>query len=174
MTASEQRLAMGLGIVLIAGSAFIGLTKMKSWKLRVDAQAIEVASRKLEAETLMEQKQMWQQRSEWLTEKLPAFTRRGEVDNQFLELLQSTSSAHGVSLSQTQPVTPTERIGLTSSSFNVQAQGEWAAMNHWLHDLQKPDAYVRIPSLTLSSNEQDTKEVTVNMNIQKWFRLPSP
>jgi hypothetical protein len=45
MTASEQRLALALGVVLIGGGAFIGLTKLKSWKLRVDAQASEIGTR---------------------------------------------------------------------------------------------------------------------------------
>ena len=31
MTPSEQKLALALGVVLIGGGAFIGLTKLKSW-----------------------------------------------------------------------------------------------------------------------------------------------
>jgi hypothetical protein len=45
-------------------------------------------------------------------------------------------------------------------------------MNRWLHDLQKPDAYISIPILTMVPNEEDTSQVVVKMNIQKWFRLP--
>lgn len=172
MTASEQRLALLLGGVVIAGGAFVGLTSLKAWKLRVDARALSVESRRLEADTLLAEKDFWRQRSAWLLERQPVFTRRGEADNGFLELLQSTASAEGVQLTQTQPVEPAERAGLISSSFTIEARGEWEAVNQWLHRLQKPDAYLSIPALSVTPNDADTSQVIVNMNVQKWFRLP--
>ena len=56
MTASEQRLALALGAVVILGGAFLGLTRLKTWKQTVDARAIEVESRRIEADALMSQK----------------------------------------------------------------------------------------------------------------------
>lgn len=172
MTASEQRLALGLGAVVILGGAFIGLTKLKSWKQTVDARAIEVESRRLEADDLMAQKDFWNERFTWLTEKQPLFTRRGEADNGFLEQLEASALAHSVKLVQIQPIEPAERAGLVSSTFTIQAEGDWEAVNRWLHDLQKPDAYISIPTLVMTPNEEDSANVVVKMNVQKWFRLP--
>ena len=50
MTASEQRLALALGVILIGGGAFLGLNKLKAWKQNVDAHAADVTARR--AETL--------------------------------------------------------------------------------------------------------------------------
>lgn len=172
MTASEQRLALGLGAVVVLGGAFIGLTKLKSWKQRVDAQSIEMQTRRMEADDLLSQKDFWQQRSDWLMASQPEFTRRGDVDTTFLELIESSASSHDIKLPQIQPIEPAERAGLISSTFTIEARGDWEAMNRWLHELQKPKAYISIPFLTMVPSEEDTSQVIVKMNIQKWFRLP--
>lgn len=172
MTASEQRLAIGLGIVLIVGGAFVGLTKLKAWKLRVDSDALAIESRRAEADELLSQKEFWQQRSGWLKEKLPVFTKRGEVDSKFVDDLRSSASAQSVTLSQTQPTEPSERAGLTSSHVIIEARAGWQEMNQWLYELQKPESYIQIPALSMTPNEEDTSQVIVNMNVHKWFSLP--
>ncbi|MCW0217568.1 MAG: hypothetical protein OJI67_04520 [Prosthecobacter sp.] len=172
MTASEQRLALALGAVVVLGGAFLGLTKLKGWKERVDIHSIEVETRRLEADDLLSQKDFWNQRFTWLTEKQPVFTRRGEVDGRFLEQLEASASSHGVNLEQIQPREPSERPGLVSSTFTIRARGDWESMNRWLHDQQQPEAYISIPTLVMTPNDEDTSQVVVNMNIQKWFRLP--
>jgi|GEM_PF-858435 len=172
MTASEQRLALGLGAVVVLGGAFIGLTKLKAWKERVDARSIEMETRRMEADELMAQKDFWNQRFTWFTDNQPLFTRRGEVDGRFLEYLEALAGAHGVKLPQIQPIEPSERAGLVSSTFTLEARADWESMNKWLHDLQKPNAYISIPTLTMTPNDEDTTQVIVNMNVQKWFRLP--
>ncbi len=172
MTANEHRLALGLGAVVVLGGAFIGLTKLKAWKGTVDTRSIEMETRRLEADGLMAQKDFWNQRFTWLTEKQPVFTRRGEIDTRFLEQLEASAATFGVKLPQIQPIEPSERAGLVSSTFTIEARADWESMNKWLHDLQKPDAYISIPSLTMIPNTEDTSMVIVNMNIQKWFRMP--
>lgn len=172
MTASEQRLALGLGAVIILGGAFIGLTKLRAWKQRVDLSSLEVQTRRMEADDLLAQKDFWNQRFTWLTESQPVFSTRGEIDNGFLAQLETSASEHGVTLLQRQPIEPAERAGLMSSTFTIRASASWEAMNEWLYALQKPDAFISIPTLVMSPNDQDTSMVTVDMNIQKWFRLP--
>lgn len=172
MTANEQRLALGLGAVVVIGGAFIGLTKLKSWKQSVDVRSIEVETRRLEAEDLLAQKEFWNERFTWLTEKQPLFTRRGEVDRVFLEQLEASADSHQIKLPKIQPIEPSERAGIVSSTFNLEAHGGWKEINEWLHDLQKPESYISIPSMTMTVNNDDTTQIIVNLNIQKWFRLP--
>ena len=136
----------------------------------MDLRSIEVQTRRMEADDLLAQKDFWNQRFTWLTEKQPLFTRRGEVDGRFLEQLDASASAHGVKMTQTQPIEPSERAGLVSSTFTIEARADWETMNKWLHDLQKPDAYISIPTLTMTPNDEDTSQVIVNMNVQKFFR----
>lgn len=172
MTASEQRLALALGAVIAIGGAFIGLTRLKSWKLHVDARSLGVQTRRAEADELLSQQAFWLTRQAWLEEKQPLYTRRSEADLGLLEIIQNSAAKHNVTLTQNQPVAPSERPGLTSANMKVEARATWEAMNRWLHELQQPETFLSIPALTMTPNEEDTTEVIVNMNVQKWFRMP--
>ncbi|MEQ1749897.1 MAG: GspMb/PilO family protein [Prosthecobacter sp.] len=172
MTANEQRLALGLGVVLIGGMAFIGLTKLKSWKQRVDTQAMAMETRRAEADELLAKQDFWNQRSSWLSEKQPLFTKAGEASTNVLNLVDELASKHSVKITQKQLTEAIERAGMTSANVTLEARGEMKPVLAWLYDLQQPTGFITIPAMTITPNEEDTKEIIVNMNVQKWFRLP--
>lgn len=172
MTAAEQRLALALGVVLIGGVAFIGLTKLKTWKHRVDTRAMEMETRRAEADELLSKQDFWNQRSSWLSEKQPLFTKAGEATTSVLNLVDELAAKHGVKITQKQPTEPTERPGMTSANLTLEVRGEMKPVLEWLYDLQQPTAFLTVPAMTITPNEEDTNEIIVNMNLQKWFRLP--
>ncbi len=172
MTASEQKLALALGVVLIGGGAFIGLTKLKSWKQRVDSQASEIATRRAEADELLSRQDFWDQRSSWLGEKQPVFTKAGESLSNVLSLVDELAAKHGVSIPQKQPNEAGERAGMTSAVVTLHVVGEMKPVMNWLHELQQPGSFITVPAMTVVPNEEDTAKIDVNMRVEKWFRLP--
>ena len=172
MTSSEQRLAIGLGVVLIAGGAFIGLTKLKTWKQRVDTRAMEMETRRSEADELLAKQDFWNERSSWLSEKQPVFTKAGEATTSILSLVEELATKHNVKITRNQPTEPSERPGMTSANLTLELRGEMKPVLEWFYELQKPEAFITIPALTIVPNEEETSEIIVNMNLQKWFRLP--
>ncbi|MDZ4287199.1 MAG: hypothetical protein U0984_04535 [Prosthecobacter sp.] len=171
MTKREQRLALGFGVVMIAGGAFVGLTQLKAWKQRVDVRSLALDTRRAEAHELLAEKDSWEQRSAWLQQKQPMYTKRSEADLTVLNLIRDSASSHSVTV-QVQPMEPSERPGMTSSSMTVEAKGDLAAVLKWLHGIQEPNTFISIPALSMVPNEEDTSQVIVNMTVQKWFRLP--
>ncbi|HYF34591.1 MAG TPA: hypothetical protein VD994_04815 [Prosthecobacter sp.] len=172
MNKREQILAIGLGVAVIAGGAFLGLTQLKTWKQKVDQRSLSLDTRQLEAEELLSEKDLWEQRSAWLAEKQPEFTKRSEADLTMLNLIRDTAGSHDVTIDQIQPQTPNERLSQVSSTYQVQVTADLAAILKWLHAIQEPNSFIDIPALTMIPNDQDTAKVTVSMTIQKWFRLP--
>ncbi len=172
MTANEQRLALGLGAILLLGGAFLGLTKLKAWKMRVDTVAMEVETQRVEADALLAQKDFWTQRSAWLAEKQPLYTIGGEALQTLLTRVEELAAKHNVSLPQRQPNEPSERAGLTSANVTITAQGDMVNVLQWLHELQQPTEFISIPSLNIIPNDEKNSEVIASMIIQKWYRLP--
>lgn len=171
MTKREQRLGLGFGVLLLVGGAFLGLTKLKTWKQRVDVRSLSLDTRLAEATDLLAEKDSWEQRSAWLLEKQPLYTKRSEADLTVLNLIRESAASHNVTV-QVQPVEPSERPGMTSSNMTVEAKGDLAAALKWLHGIQEPNSFISIPALSMIPNEEDTSQVIVNMTVQKWFRLP--
>jgi len=173
MTASEQRLALALGVILIGGGAFMGLTKLKSWKQRVDSQASDIASRRAEADDLLSRQDFWEQRLSWLSEKQPVFTKAGESITNVLSIVDELASKHGVSVPQKQPNEASERAGMTSAVVTLRVLGEMKPVMNWLYELQQPGNFITVPAMTITPNEEDTSKIEVNMRVEKWFRLPT-
>lgn len=171
MTAREQKLGIGFAIALLLGGAFVGFKQLQSWKLRVDTRAIHLDSVRTEAEELLSKKTLWEERSKWLSEKQPLFTKRSDADLALLNLVRDSAAKFDVTV-QPQPTEAIERAGLTSANMVVAAKGDFKAVMQWLHSIQEPIAFISISSLTLVPNEQDTSQVDLTMSIQKWFRLP--
>lgn len=171
MTASEQRLAIALGVILVGGGAFLGLNKMKAWKLRVDVLGREVAAAKADADELLARKEFWDQRSAWLAEKQPPFTKAGEATTSILNLVDELASKHGVSIPLKQPNEGSERAGLTSAAVTLKVVGEMKPVMNWLYDLQQPSAFISVPAMTITPNDEDSAKIELNLRIEKWFRL---
>jgi hypothetical protein len=172
MTASEQRLALALGVILIGGGAFLGLTRLKSWKLRVDALAADVASRKADAEELLSRSEFWEQRSSWLEEKQPLFTKAGEATTTILNLVDDLAGKHGVNIPLKQPNEASERAGMTSAAVTLRVIGEMKPVMNWLYDLQQPANFISVPAMTITPNEEDASKIEISLRVEKWFRLP--
>jgi len=172
MTASEQRLALALGIVVLGGMAFIGLTKLKVWKQRVDTHSMETESRRAEADELLAKQDFWNQRSAWLSDKQPPFIKAGDASTAILNLVDELATKHSVKITQKQLTEANERPNLTSANVTLEVRGEMKPVLAWLYDLQQPGSFIVIPAMTVTPNEEETAEVIVNMSVQKWFRLP--
>lgn len=172
MTASEQRLALALGVILIGGGAFMGLTKLKAWKQRVDSVASDVTTRRAEADELLAKQDFWEQRSSWLSEKQPPFTKPGEAITNVLSIVDELAGKHGISVPGKQPNEAGERAGMTSAVVTLRVVGEMKPVMNWLYELQQPGSFIVVPAMTITPNEEDTAKIEVNMRIEKWFRLP--
>ncbi len=172
MKPSEQRLALGLGVILIGGGAFIGLNKLKTWKQHVDGRAAEISSRRAEADDLLSRQDFWQQRSNWLAEKQPVLDTPGKAINNVIALADELASKHSVDIPIKQPMEPVERAGMTAAVVTVKVEGEMKPVMNWLLELQQPGNFVAVPAMTITPNEEVPSKIEVNMRIEKWFRLP--
>jgi hypothetical protein len=173
MTKSEQRMAMVLGLILIGGGAVLGMKKLKSWKADVDLQAAKIEARKAEADDLLSKQDFWDQRSTWLTEKMPPFTREGEANTQLLTLAEELANKNRVKITGKQPNEKTENAGMTAANIAFEVRGDMKPVLQWLHELQTPANFIVVPSMAITPNEEVAAEIILNMTAQKWFKNPS-
>jgi hypothetical protein len=171
MTARERTLAAGFAIILLAGGALIGIIKLKEWKQDIDDTEYEVELRSVEAETLLEQEDLWLQRASWISKQQPIFTNQRNADEEILKLIQDTASARGIDIIQNQVQTNPAAMGnQRASTITVQGRAPFADSMGWLYDLQQPGSFVNIPSISIVPNEEETGNVNISFVLQKWYR----
>lgn len=172
MNAREQRLALGFVAIVVLGGAFVGFKQLTKWRHGLDQKEIEVDARRIEADALMSQRDFWDQRSDFLSSEQPEYTNRKDADVNLLKTIQDSSDAHKVKITRNQPTEPIEINGLKAATVVVEASGDLKAVMEWLYELQKPTSFVQIPAITIRPNDETPSEVFVNMNLEKWFRVP--
>lgn len=173
MTARERNLAYGLLAILLAGGAFLGVTQLKKWKQRVDNAEYDLLQRQTEAEILLGQKDLWLQRGEWIMSKQPMFTSKRDADTEVNRLVQESMAHRSIDVVQIQPSESSELNGLFASTMLVQGKAEFTNGMGWLYDLQKPENFVSIPSITITPDEDDDTHINISLVLQKWYRKTS-
>jgi hypothetical protein len=170
MTARERTLAIGLVSVLLAGGTLLAGIQLKNWKMRVDDAEYDLELRRAEAEILLEQKDLWVKRSEWIRSKQPTFKTQRDADADLLKLVQDTGSARSIEIKQNQISNPAELPGMVASTITVQGQADFQTAMSWLYDLQQPGSFVSVPSISITPNDEDTSQVNIAFILQKWYR----
>lgn len=170
MTARERTLAIGLISVLLAGGTLLAGIQLKNWKMRVDDAEYDLELRRAEAEILLEQKDLWVKRAEWISGKQPVFKTQRDADAELLRLVQDTGETRSIEIKQNQISNPAELPGMVASTITVQGQADFQTAMSWLYDLQQPGSFVSIPSIAITPNDEDTSQVNIAFVLQKWYR----
>lgn len=175
MTARERNLAYGLAAILLAGGAFLGGLELKKWKQRVDDAEYHLERQRVEAEMLLGQRELWLQRGDWVAAKQPVFKSRRDSELELLRLVEESMESRGVDVVQNQPSDPAELPGLFASTMLVQGKAEFSNGMGWLYDLQRPEQFISIPSISIfQDDEDDTSHINISLVLRKWYRKTDP
>jgi hypothetical protein len=171
MNARELRLAIAFIAILVIGGGFIVFTQIGRWKKNIEQREFALSLKKVEADELLLQKGFWDTRSNWLNEKQLVFTSRKDADNAIYDLIEESAKKAGVTLLSRQLEQPEEQPGMIAAGIVVEAKGGLEKMLRWLHDLQKPDAFISVKGMTLKPDVEDSAIIMLSeARIQKWYR----
>jgi type II secretory pathway component PulM len=170
MNTREKRLMIGLLVVLLGGIAYLGFSQLNGWKRRLDVESRQLETAKAEAADMLSKEKLWQERAAWLAATEPSFGNRKDAELALINLIQESAGKHGITILKNQPTDPVDLDDMIAATMIVDGKADLEKAMEWLHDLQKPSAFLSIPSLRLMPDQEDTSKVLISINLQKWFR----
>ena len=170
MNTREQRLMIGLLIVLLGGIAYLGFDQLNGWKRRLDVESRQFQAAKAEADDMLSKESLWRERAAWLAQTEPSFGNRKDAELALINLIQESAGKHGVTILKNQPTDPVDLEDMIAATMIVDGKADLDKAMEWLHDLQQPSAFLSIPSLRIMPDQEDTSKVLISINLQKWFR----
>ena len=171
MNARELRLAIAFVAILVLGGGWLLFMQIGRWKKNIEQREFALSLKKVEADELLLQKDFWNTRSNWLTEKQPVFTSRKDADNTIYDLIETSAKKAGITLLSRQLEQPEEQTGVIAAGVVVEAKGGLEKVLRWLHELQRPDAFISVKGLTLKPDVEDSSIILLSeARIQKWYR----
>jgi len=113
-----------------------------------------------DAQSWLASKEMWQQRKEWLNKTQPKLKSSGEASADLLESLTSSAAKHSITIVD-QGFAEVDSHDTTSQQIAVRLKitGSLEAITRWLVEIQQPENFQAIPTLSVKLDTDATKYV---------------
>lgn len=168
MNQRERMLALGVGGVLfLLVNLFAWSTLLGALHTAREELAARQSARKEQVVFLQERK-MWEKRSEWLKKTQPALKSPVEAST-LLDQVKQIAGKHNVLIEN-------PAIGSGDSTANYQAvfatietKSPWPPLVQFLYDVQKPESFVVFESVNLAIDSADPAMMRGKFKIARWF-----
>lgn len=165
----EQRLFFGFVLTLFLAACWFLWSFYSSY--RDDALKIsrELSQREAEYEVLLEERDKWTQRAEWLAKHQPVFTSRADVDQAIADDMRANQFP-AVETEFKRLVDPHESNEYVQAGVIFTATGKLEDIFAWLHTLQRPEHFRIIRSLRVLPDKDDPELVNCEIELLRWYR----
>ena len=169
----EQRLLFAFIATLFLAASWYLWKFYKSQRDHASEVAFQLSLQEAEFDELLEERDKWTRRSEWLDAFQPNYSSRAEVDNELLEEARAIG-VDGVTTKGFTLLPPIETIDYVQAGVTFTAQGELPHVFEWLHTLQRPETFRVIRGLKVIPNKEEPTLVDCEIELLKWYRPGQP
>lgn len=173
MTARERTLAAIVGTMLVVLISFILVQVFTKNQKLLSRQLTEKTETLAQMQTLIAERELWEQRDQWLTQHQPKLDNANSAVSALLEEVKALGQKHSL--------TPTDAVlgapdtgGKTSGvyqsvsvSFNVKGKRE--DIVDFLYDVQSPTNFLVFEKATLQVDKEDKTLISGNFKLAKWY-----
>lgn len=173
LKAREQRLLFAFIATLFLTATWYTWKFFKSNRDRAMDLAHQLSLQEAEVEVLLEERDKWTRRAEWLAAYQPAYTSRGEVQNELFEEARAVE-VEGVETTGIELLEQVETPDYIQAGVSFVAKGTLVDVFKWLHSLQRPESFFVIRTLRVIPDREDPSLVQCDVELLKWYRPQSP
>jgi hypothetical protein len=161
-------LAILIGILLVAGN-YYGYQWLSRKQATLDSTYAQLRADKTEAEVDLKKEDIWAQRKAWVRDHEPAMGEEGDTKAQVL--LFVTKGAKDNKLEVLDQNFNDVQHGPAGTRINVtvRVKGSMEGLCHWLADLQKPESFYAVSSISLNA-DQDQKSMICKLQVTRFFK----
>lgn len=161
-------LAILIVIVVVAGN-YYGHQWLSQKQAALDVTDAQLRADKAEAEVDLKKEDIWAQRKAWIRDHEPPLGEEGDTKAQVL--LFVTKGAKDNKLEVLDQNLNDMQHGPAGAQINVtvRVKGQMEGLCHWLADLQKPESFYAVSSITLNA-DPDQKSMVCKLGVTRYFK----
>jgi hypothetical protein len=125
------------------------------------------ATRKVQ-EVYIKERDLWNQRAEWLKQHQPVLKGPGEAST-LLDQIKDIAGKHNVLIENPAIGTSDATPDRQSVFASVDIKSPWPPLVHFLYDVQQPESFVVFESVTLNIDAADPTMMRGKFKIARWF-----
>lgn len=169
----RELILLGAFLVLIAvalHTLIAGSLSARGKNLK--AQHRELMLQKVDAETLLEERDVWLKQHQWVQRNQPRFVSDEEAEKDLLRLADSATT-------RSLKVTGRELFEIQRGNEFIEAgmqlriTGSLEDLVSWLHQVQDPRQFREVRNFTLAPDQADESLVSCSLSLFRRYRDPS-
>lgn len=169
MKPSEQRLILLLLVLVgIFATAFMSM-RMLAWQRALDKKDRSVAMRQTEMEQMLAEKDVWQQKLDFLRQKQPPMKNVNAANKELYQFINESAQKHSLEINNRQTVTPEENTYFHQVGETLVIMSEVKPLMQWMHEVLSPDSFYYISSLALSPLPADNSKVQATVHVTRLY-----
>ena len=169
MKASEQRLVMILiALVAVFATGFMSM-RMLAWQRALDKKDRSVAMRQTEMEQMLAEKDVWQQKLDFLRQKQPPMKNVNAANKELYQFINESAQKHSLEINNRQNVQPAEGTYFHQVGETLVIKAEVKPLMQWMHELLSPDSFYYISSLSIQPLPEDNSKVLAQVHVTRLY-----
>lgn len=171
MKPSEKRLLFALLGMLFLGAAVIGSDFYFDQRDLLLSQRATRDEEWVVIETLFEEKELWEARSEWLALNQPRFTTSEKIDQDIYQsaLAEKVDGVTTSKLSLLPTLTTPEYV---QAGVSLSAAGDLRDVFRWIYELNRPEGFRVIRNLKVQPDKEAPEKIIATFDLLRWYAPP--
>lgn len=175
MNSRERTLAFLVGTIAVIFVTFFLVQFFLKQQRLLTQQLRTKKENLLSMRTLIAERDLWEQRDQWLHQHQPHIDNANSAGVNLLEEIKQIAQNHSL--------TPTDaNIGQANPSLrnsgkpsfqpvgvSFKVKGKWEDLVDFLYDVQTPTNFLVFEKASLELDKDDKTQVSASLNVAKWF-----
>ncbi len=158
-------------VVLVAFHTILADSLSKRGE-RLEKQLHQLELAQIEAETLLEEKEVWLAKRAWIFHRQPEFVTDEDAEKELLRLADS-AAARSLQVTSRELLEIQRRPDLVEAGIRLQLSGPMEDLITWLHQIQNPREFREIREFVLTPIPNDPNEVHCRLTVYRLYRIAS-
>ena len=170
LTKRESKLlVIFLGAIFVILN-FMGVAFLVGRQGELRSKLGDLRNERLEANSWLAEKDLWQQREEWMDSKQPKLQNTGEANAALLEALQTGARKQNITIMEQGFGEPNTQPSYQEISVKLKINGSLESITRWLVELQQPGNFQAVPTLSMKS-DSDPSKVICELTVARWYAV---
>ncbi|CAN5265862.1 hypothetical protein BH23VER1_BH23VER1_34380 [soil metagenome] len=169
---SSEKLLLGACFLLVVGIGGAILSHQYNSRATAAREKIAKLEDDLAGRTAAAgDREFWERREAWLDANMPDMGDAGTAQSELLEFVQSTAQERQLELSSPALLKPEGGASHHELAVSVRAVGSDLAVLRWLAEMQSPEKFIFLKTLSLTPDRWRGRPVTIcTATIAQWYR----
>jgi hypothetical protein len=167
MKASERRLIMILVVLAAVCGGVVLSQRLLSMQHGIERREQTLELRQMEAQALLAETDLWQQRLEWLQVSQPPMSSENEASQELLEGLLTSAAAQGLVVQKKQLHEPVSEKFYREVGVTLTVKGGLPAVFRWMHQILSPESFCVVTELKVVPDSADPASVVATIHFSR-------